>query len=84
MLAGGLILRYQGLYDGKGPCLAFRSPNDGVLQPPTGYSADEPMVLQEVTSKDLEWLSSRREQMRARNLPPEDIEHVIKELGGRS
>lgn len=81
MVRGGHILRYQGPWGGKGPCLAFRPPTHGVSEPPVGYSAAEVDVLYEVTAKDLPWLLDRREALKARSLSTEDINRVIDEVG---
>ena len=81
-LRGGLILRYQGPWGGKGPCLAFRPVRDGVTEPPAGYSTGPEQITGEVTSADLGWVRERREQAAARNLLEEvaDMDHLIKEL----
>lgn len=84
LLAGGLVFRYHGLYDGKGPCLSFRS-----VQVPLGelggpsFSSDE-VPIQEVTKEDLPWLRGRWGQARGRGLRGEeqDMAFLIKELGG--
>lgn len=82
LLRGGHVLRYQGLYANKGPCLAFRGVRAGVSEPPTGYSASRDEVLREVTEADLPWLKQREAGAAARNLPEDvlDMQHVIKEL----
>ena len=83
LLRGGHILRYQGLYAGKGPCLAFRGVLDGVSEPPVGYSASIDEVLQEVTLNDAHWLKERREASLSRGLDEagEDLKFILKELG---
>lgn len=83
LLRGGNLLRYQGPWGGKGPCLAFRCPQEGVSDPPVGYSASEGEVLREVTQADRGWLETRRDQARARNLheAADDAEFVLRELG---
>ena len=82
LLRGGYILRYQGPWGGKGPCLAFRCPQEGVSDPPVGYSASVEEVIREVTQADRDWLLTRRDQARARNLHESvaDTEFVLQEL----
>lgn len=82
LLRGGLVLRYQGLYANRGPCLAFRHVSEGVQEPPVGYSADIGQVLREVTSADLDWIKQRRDDAVARDLLGEttNMDHLLKEL----
>lgn len=82
LLKGGNVRRYQGPWGGKGPCLAFRCVQEGVSEPPVGYSASEEEVLREITGADRDWLTSRRDQARARNLheDADDMEFVLAEL----
>lgn len=77
------MLRYQGLYGGKGPYLAFRGVQAVVSDPPAGYSASPDDVLREVTDVDCYWLSYRRDEARARNLDEEvaDMDFLLQELG---
>jgi hypothetical protein len=82
LLRGGHMLRYQGLYSNKGPCLAFGAVDiEGPFDPPCGYSASEGDVLQEITPADLEWLRFRREERKARNIGTEDVDYLIAALG---
>jgi len=82
LLRGGHVLRYQGPYANKGPCLAFRGVRAGVSESPSGYSTSQDQVLREVTSTDLDWLKRREAEAAARNLTDDalDMQHVIKEL----
>lgn len=89
LLAGGHIMRYQGLYAGrdgkpKGPCLAFRGVT-GTHDPecPVGYSASAEQVRREITAEDIGWLQERRAQAAARGLIAEEVEvidQILKEL----
>jgi len=82
LLRGGLILRYRGLYNNKGPCLAFGPIADPVSDPPVGYSASEDEVLQELGRRDIVWLRKRAAQATARNLhqTAADCDLVIAEI----
>jgi hypothetical protein len=86
MLKGGHILRYHGLYSGRGPCLAFQAP--GVALPVTpeeavGYSADISEVLYKMMGKEMiAPLKRNVEELKARALveSAREIELVIEEL----
>lgn len=78
LLRGGHVLRYQGLWGNRGPCLAFRSPEEGLCDPPVGASVGTEDVLRVLSEADVPWLRERHAQLTARGLS--GIEHVITEL----
>ena len=81
LLVGGHLMRYQGLYANEGPCLAFSSPLEAIMDLPTGYSASAEEVIREVTSSDREWLNIRVAALRSRGLPTAGVVCVLRELG---
>ncbi len=86
LVRGGGILRYQGLYANKGPCLAFRSPLDPMGDVPVGASIAPSDVLRVLDESDLPWLQVRRDQAASRNLNAVTIETiaVIDELARKA
>lgn len=84
LIRGGTILRYQGLYSGTGPMLAFRRTAQGMVDPPSGGSVGPEDVLRKLTDADLGWLETRLQQERTRGLyyAASETERVISDLLG--
>jgi hypothetical protein len=95
MIRGGHILRYRGVYgppkgypgfnpvprEERPTCLAFGPVVDeGPFDPPCGASIGVSEVRQVITPADLPWVRDRRDQMVARKLDVDDINHLIAEL----
>ena len=67
MLRGGHLLRYHGLWGGRGPCLAFGSPLS-TFQEGAGGSFDFKDVLYELTAEHQDLLQKRYDSAMSRDL----------------